>query len=190
MVLISWSSSGYTPVGPDCHDALSSPCLLITTWQLVKAHGVTRNEPKIHVMCYITVILRCLSFWCDFCCNTCFWEVLSIFWGTRFKSFFHFRLFDGVRFQYSQVLVIFLPFKYSDSFLMWQLYSFCFTHFSYKYDTFSNYIPLYWLYIPMVCISVFSYCPFLANILITSIKEFIFPCDLVILSSPVHFLRI
>ena len=30
------------------------PCLLITTWQLVKAHGVTRNEPKIHGICYIT----------------------------------------------------------------------------------------------------------------------------------------
>ena len=25
------------------------PCLLIPTWQLVKANGVTRNEPKIHV---------------------------------------------------------------------------------------------------------------------------------------------
>ena len=29
-------------------------CLLITTWQLVKAHGVTMNEPKIHGICYIT----------------------------------------------------------------------------------------------------------------------------------------
>ena len=36
--------------------ALSSPCLLITTWQLVKAHGVIRNEPKIYVICYITII--------------------------------------------------------------------------------------------------------------------------------------
>ena len=50
----SWSPSCYTPVWPDCHDALSSPCLLITIWPLVKAHGVTRNEPKIHVICYIT----------------------------------------------------------------------------------------------------------------------------------------
>ena len=32
-------------------------CLLITTWQLVKAHEVTRNEPKIHVICYITLSL-------------------------------------------------------------------------------------------------------------------------------------
>ena len=37
-------------------DTLQSPCLLITTWQLVKAHGVTRNELKIHVICYITII--------------------------------------------------------------------------------------------------------------------------------------
>ena len=29
------------------------PYLLITTWQLVKAQGVTRNEPKIHGICYI-----------------------------------------------------------------------------------------------------------------------------------------
>ena len=54
-VVITWSPSGYTPVGPDCPDELSSPCLLITTWQLVKAPGVNRNEPKIHVICYITL---------------------------------------------------------------------------------------------------------------------------------------
>ena len=51
---ITWSPSGYTPVGPDCPDVLPFLCLLITTWQLVKAHGVTRNEPKIHVISYIT----------------------------------------------------------------------------------------------------------------------------------------
>ena len=33
-------------------------CLLITTWQLDKAHGVTRNEPKIHGICYITLFLK------------------------------------------------------------------------------------------------------------------------------------
>ena len=33
-----------------------STCLLITTWQFVKAHGVTRNESKIHVNShYITL---------------------------------------------------------------------------------------------------------------------------------------
>ena len=36
-----------------CH-----PRLLITMWQLVKAHWVTRNEPKIHVICYITLIVQ------------------------------------------------------------------------------------------------------------------------------------
>ena len=59
VVLITWSPSGYTPVGPDCPDALLSPWLLITTWQLVKAHGVTRNEPKIHVICDITLSSHC-----------------------------------------------------------------------------------------------------------------------------------
>ena len=53
-MVITWSPSGYTPVGLEYPDALSSPCLLITTWQLVKAQEVTRNEPKIHVICYIT----------------------------------------------------------------------------------------------------------------------------------------
>ena len=57
-VVITWFPSGYTPVRPDCPNALSSPCLLITTWQLLKAHEVTRNESKIHVICYITRIQR------------------------------------------------------------------------------------------------------------------------------------
>ena len=42
---------------------LPSPCLLIVTWQLVKAHAVTRNEPNIHVICYITVWKSCLKWW-------------------------------------------------------------------------------------------------------------------------------
>ena len=46
---ITWSPSHYTSARPAYPDALPSPCLLITTWQLDKAHGVTRNEPKIHV---------------------------------------------------------------------------------------------------------------------------------------------
>ena len=53
-VLITWSPSGYTPVRPECPDAPSSSCLQIKMWQLTRAHGVTRNEPKIHVICYIT----------------------------------------------------------------------------------------------------------------------------------------
>ena len=55
-MVIMWSPSGYTPVVPDCPDMLSSPCLLITAWQPVKALGITRNELKIHVICYITYI--------------------------------------------------------------------------------------------------------------------------------------
>ena len=46
---ITWSPSGYTPAWPANPDALPpSRCLLITTWQLVKAHGVIVNKPKIH----------------------------------------------------------------------------------------------------------------------------------------------
>ena len=54
VVLITWSPSGYTPVRPERPDAPSSSCLLIKMWQLAKAHRVSRNEPKIHVICYIT----------------------------------------------------------------------------------------------------------------------------------------
>ena len=56
VVLITWSTSGYTPVWPTWPDAPSSSCLLIKMWQLVKGHGVIRNEPKIHVICYITLL--------------------------------------------------------------------------------------------------------------------------------------
>ena len=41
--------------------------------------------------------------------------------------FLHLCLFDGVCIQYSQVLVIFFPYKHTDIFLIWLLYSFhCF----------------------------------------------------------------
>ena len=47
--------SSYTPVQLVYPDTLPSPCLLITMWQLVKTHGVIRNEPQIHVYShYIT----------------------------------------------------------------------------------------------------------------------------------------
>ena len=46
VVLITWSSSGYPPVRPEWPDAPSSSCLLIKMWQLTKADGVSRNEPK------------------------------------------------------------------------------------------------------------------------------------------------
>ena len=52
-MVITWSPPGYTPVRPECPDALSSSCLQIKMWQLAKALGVTWNEPKIHFICYI-----------------------------------------------------------------------------------------------------------------------------------------
>ena len=51
VVLITWSPSGYTPVRPELTAmTLSSSFSLIKMWQLGKAHGVTRNKPKIHVI--------------------------------------------------------------------------------------------------------------------------------------------
>ena len=53
-----FSSRGLLPVThllyPTALIVLSYPCLFITAEQLVKARGVTWNEPKIHVICYIT----------------------------------------------------------------------------------------------------------------------------------------
>ena len=57
VVLITWSPFGDTPVRAECPDMPSLSCLLIKMWQLTKAHGVTRNKPKIHVICYITQVL-------------------------------------------------------------------------------------------------------------------------------------
>ena len=60
VVLITSSPSVYTPVVPECpdHPAMyKSKCDSLSKhkmWQLVKAHVVTRNEPKIYVICYIT----------------------------------------------------------------------------------------------------------------------------------------
>ena len=50
---ITWSPSGYTPARPAYPDALPSPCLLITTWQLVKAHGVTNPcQQSLYIFLY------------------------------------------------------------------------------------------------------------------------------------------
>ena len=58
MVLISRGlPSGYTPARQAYPDALPSPCLLIGTWQFVKAHRITRDKPKIYVSShYITFV--------------------------------------------------------------------------------------------------------------------------------------
>ena len=74
VVLITWSPSSYTPVWPKWPDIPSSSCLLIKMWQLVKAHGVTRNEPKIHVICYITLY----SYWIVINCTFTF-QTTNIF---------------------------------------------------------------------------------------------------------------
>ena len=53
-----------------------------------------------------------------------FWEALLFICDIIFFFFFHLCLFDYVHFQYSQVFVIFFFPKCSDSFLIWQFYSF------------------------------------------------------------------
>ena len=65
-----------------------------------------------------------------------------------FFFFFYLRLFDGVHFQYSQILEHFLFSKGSNSFLFWQFYTFCYSSFytfhyehgTFFYDKFHFYI--------------------------------------------------
>ena len=51
-----FSSRDPLPVTPlvDLSALIVLSCLLIKMWQLTKAHGVNRNEPKIHVISHIT----------------------------------------------------------------------------------------------------------------------------------------
>ena len=80
VVLITWSPSGYTPVGSNC------PVYKLQRDSLSKHRGVTRNEPKIPAICYITHLgnsICVLFFWirfeeilffvcfCCCCCRCC-----------------------------------------------------------------------------------------------------------------------
>ena len=69
-------------------------------------------------------------------------QKLSHSFKELFSNFsFHLCLLDGVHFQYFLVLIIFLFFKHSDSFLIWLLYSLCcffFATFHYDYGSFFN----------------------------------------------------
>ena len=56
---------------------LSYPCLLITAWELVKEHGVTRNELKIHGICYITCV------WCQMPCRSLQIIILPLDFNTK-----------------------------------------------------------------------------------------------------------
>ena len=99
MVLITWSLSGYTPVRPDCPDASSSSCLLIKMWQLTKAHEVTWNEPKIHVICYITIIRIAFSNWTQAAllpASYCLQSVAKVV-SLLFSYFIKFRIFSSIQ---------------------------------------------------------------------------------------------
>ena len=116
----------------------------------------------------------CLSHWCNLCSRVWFRETSSFVWGTHFLFFFHLYLFNGVRFQYSQVLVIFLFSKCRDSFWfgnsILSVISFSILH---SIFSIPNSIPIFWLYILIVYIRVscsFSYpfwtsCTFLHHLL-------------------------
>ena len=75
VVLITWSSSVYSPVRPECPDR----AVLFTNQNVTacQAHGVTRNEPKIHGICYITHWGKLFSFPNDICIGKIKFKKLS-----------------------------------------------------------------------------------------------------------------
>ena len=86
---------------------------------------------------------------------------------------FHLCLFIGVHFQYSQVLVIFLFSKHSDSFLIWLFYSFHYLSFFIFYYSMAhlsmlNSILMSWLHIFIVYIKISNSFSFFANSLMLS----------------------
>ena len=115
---------------------------------------------------------RCLSLWREFFYRAWFREAFSFFSGTLFYIFFHFHLSDGVRFQDSQVLVLLPLSKRSNWFLILQLYyfhSFPLFIMSIAHISMTNFIPIFWLYILIVCIRVSSYFSFFVDTFLSSI---------------------
>ena len=112
--------------------------------------------------------LRCLTLWWDSSCKIWFREVFSFVWDTLKNFFFNLHLFDGVRFLFSQVLVIFLFFERSDSFLTWQFYSFCYLSFSaspYEHDTF------FYTEFHSSILTLYSYCLYQSPLLLHFWKQ-------------------
>ena len=79
-------------------------------------------------------------------------------------------------FQYSQVLLTLLLFKCSDTFLIWWFYFFCCFSFSFfplfitimAHFSMSSSIPIYLLYILIVCIRIYSSFSFSVNTFMSS----------------------
>ena len=114
-------------------------------------------------------------------------EKISYSSNIPFSYFFLLCLFDGVCFQYSQALVIFLFFKGSNVLLTWLFYFFHWFSFSFFIMSMANSVPIYWMYIIFVCIGIFSSFSTFANTFIWSmcIIWLIFSCALESLW-PVH----
>ena len=129
----------------------------IVLWSicLSSSHVKFRNGPNI----LQGLLPRCLFLWWDFCCWAWLTEVFSFDWSILWLFFFHFCLFDYVCFQYSLVLIIFLFSNCFNSFSIWQFYSFRYLSFSLFIMSMAhvympNSIPIHWLNILIVCISL------------------------------------
>ena len=108
---------------------------------------------------------RCLSLWWDFCCRASFYR-LRLWYS--FSYFVFHLMFDGVRFQYFQILVVFfslLRFWFDGSLS----YVIClFPLFLMSKAQMPNSIPISWLYILIVFIKVSNCFSLSANSLLSS----------------------
>ena len=104
--------------------------------------------------------LRCLSLWWDFCYVVRFRVVFSFFRDIIIYFFlFHFRLFDGVRFQFSQEFVgsfsaSVLIFSWSSSSIRSVICRFSLLIISIAHFSVPNSTPISSLYVHIACIRV------------------------------------
>ena len=100
---------------------------------------------------------RFLFLWWDFYHWGWFWLVVCCCSEVLISSFLHFYFFSGFRFQYSQIIVIFLFPKFSDSFLMWLFHVYRCLSFRYFYHHHNIFFHIkFHSYI----LSVYTYCLF------------------------------
>ena len=133
------------------------PCLLIPMWQLVKVHRVTRNEPKIHGIFYITecilpVLFGMYSFslgflkflcigicWLSFIKSGCFFPVISFFpncnWLPENSTFgYWFGLYAPNYYFYMGSNKVFIWKKYSE----WWIYIYIYIYKNYIKEKFMH----------------------------------------------------
>ena len=109
-----------------------------------------------------------LFLWCDFCCRVWFWEAFSFVWSFLFLFFLSSPLVWWCPLVIFSGTCNFPFFNRSNSFLIWQFYSFYYLSFPFFIMTIAHFImlnsiPIIYLYILTVCISLEIFSFFFVN---------------------------